>query len=287
VTTPTIGKTLCAITRRLKDAGVDSPRLDARLLVGHAIGATAEHLVAYPERVLTPRDAMRIETLVARREQREPLSQIVGHREFWSLDFIVTRDTLTPRPDSETIVAAALALACARGGPLRILDFGTGTGCLLLALLHELPQAHGVGVDCSEAALAVTQRNAEALGLQARSRFVRGTWGEGLAGAFDLIVSNPPYIAASALPTLAPELNFEPQTALVGGADGLAAYRDLAPHLRRLLADDGAAILEVGVGQAGDVEDILRAVGLTIGPRHRDLAGIERAVTAQQRPKSA
>lgn len=282
--TGTVGATLCALATRLKKAGIDSSRLDARLLVAHATGATAEQLVAFPERSLSDAESRRLAAAAARREAREPLAQIVGHREFWSLDFIVTRDTLTPRPDSETIVAAALALSGGRDRAMDILDFGTGTGCLLLALLHELPQARGVGVDCSAAALAVARRNAAALGLIERAQFVQGVWGAALSGAFDVIVANPPYIAESELATLAPELGFEPCGALSGGPDGLVAYRALAPDVYRLLAQDGVAILEVGIGQADAVESILRASGLETGPRQRDLAGIERGVSARKGP---
>jgi release factor glutamine methyltransferase len=281
----TVGVTLCKLATRLKKAGIESSRLDARLLVAHATGATAEQLVAFPERSLSDEESRRLAAAAARREAREPLAQIVGHREFWSLDFIVTRDTLTPRPDSETIVAAALALSGGRDRALRLLDFGTGTGCLLLALLHELPQARGVGVDCSAETLAVARRNAAALGLSGRAQFAQGEWGAGLSGVFDLIVANPPYIVESELTTLEPELRFEPHGALSGGADGLAAYRALAGDVPRLLAADGVAVLEVGQGQAESVEAILHASGLEIGPRQRDLAGVERGVTARKGPK--
>jgi release factor glutamine methyltransferase len=278
---PTIGTTLCAITRRLKESGVDSARLDARLLVAQATGASVEQLVAFPERRLSDDECARLRATVERRARREPLAQIVGHREFWSLDFLVSRDTLIPRPDSETIVAAALALAGPRDAARRVLDFGTGTGCLLLALLHEWPHAAGVGVDRSAGALDIARRNAAALGLGTRARFVVGNWGAGLDGPFDVIVANPPYIAEGELAGLAPELAFEPRGALAAGADGLDAYRALAPDVRRLLAPAGVAVFEVGMGQAGDVEAILRDAGLEIGPRQRDLAGVERAVIAQ------
>ncbi len=238
--------------------------------------------MAFPERSLSDEESRRLAAAAARREAREPLAQIVGHREFWSLDFIVTHDTLTPRPDSETIVAAALALSGGDDRAMHILDFGTGTGCLLLALLHELPQARGVGVDRSAAALAVARRNAAALGLSERAQFVQGEWGTGLSGTFDVIVANPPYIVESELVTLAPELGFEPLGALSGGPDGLAAYRALAGDVQRLLAADGVAVLEVGQGQAESVEAILRASGLEIGPRQCDLAGVERGVAVRK-----
>lgn len=278
-----VGVTLCALTSRLKQAGVESARLDARLLVAYATGATIEQLVAFPERTLSEAEQARLAAAADQRAARRPLAQIVGHREFWSLDFIVTADTLTPRPDSETIVAAALTLS--RRGAQRVLDFGTGTGCLLLALLHELPDAQGVGVDRSAAALDVARRNSAALGLSARAQFVQGEWGSSVVGAFDLIVANPPYIADRELAGLAPELDFEPRGALSGGADGLDAYRALAPDVRRLLPSSGTAILEVGHDQADAVEAILRGAGLEIGPRQHDLAGIARGVVAVQPQK--
>jgi release factor glutamine methyltransferase len=212
------------------------------------------------------------------------MAHILGRREFWSLDFAVTSDTLTPRPDSETLVAAVLDIVAGRDRPLGILDLGTGTGCLLLALLHELPNATGVGVDRSAAALAVALGNAQALGLAPRVQFHEGDWGEGLTGRFDVVISNPPYIVSADVPNLSPEVRHEPRLALDGGADGLDAYRALAPHVGRLLEPAGVAVLEIGEGQAPAVEEILRTAGLKPVDRRRDLAGIERCIVARSAP---
>lgn len=268
--------------RRLVAAGVETARLDARLILGHVLGLDAAALLARSDEPVAPSAVRRIADLVGRREGREPLSHILGEREFWSLPFRVTADTLTPRPDSETLIEAALDWGSSRAAEgLRVLDFGTGTGCLLLSLLSEWPAATGVGVDVSAAALAVAQGNAEVLGLAARVRFVESDWGRAVPGRFDVVVSNPPYIAEGALAELAPEVAvFEPRLALAGGPDGLAAYRALAPWLARKLADGGAIFLEIGQDQADPVEAVLVESGLTTVRRVPDLAGIVRCLVA-------
>jgi release factor glutamine methyltransferase len=221
--------------------------------------------------------------LIRRRAGREPIAQIVGRREFWSLPFLTTRDTLTPRPDSEAVIDAVLRLVPDRNSPLRILDLGTGTGCLLLALMSEYPAANGVGTDLSAAAAEVAKRNAQTLGFAGRSTILVGAWDDAVDGAFDLIVSNPPYIAAAELEQLVPEIRrFEPRLALDGGSDGLDAYRALAPRLYRRLRLGGHAVLEVGSGQAGPVEAILSGAGLATRERQRDLAGVDRCTVVQR-----
>ncbi len=201
-------------------------------------------------------------------------------REFWSLPFRVTPATLDPRPDSEAVVAAALAAVGDRQRARRILDLGTGTGCLLLALLSELPGARGLGVDIAPAALTVARANAAALGLKPRARFRRGVWADGLGGRYDVIVSNPPYIPSGALAALPAEVGFDPVAALDGGADGLAAYRAIGAALPRLLTRDGVAVLEIGADQAPPVSAILAGHGLEIAKIVRDLADRPRAVVA-------
>ncbi len=277
-TADTLGAALARGRTALRDAGIEPAALDARLLVAAAAGVPVETVIAYPERALPPGAAERLQGWLARRLAREPMAYILGRREFWSLDFVVTPATLTPRPDSETLVAAVLERIGDHQAPRRLLDFGTGTGCLLLALLSELPAASGIGVDSSDAALAVARGNAETLGLATRAVFVRGDWGAGLAGMFDIIISNPPYIATHQLAALPPEVRHEPQPALDGGADGLAAYRRLMSDVARLLARGGIAALEVGDGQAADVEALGVAAGLGVAGRVTDLAGIERCV---------
>ncbi|MBF0334876.1 MAG: peptide chain release factor N(5)-glutamine methyltransferase [Alphaproteobacteria bacterium] len=275
----TTGRALAEATRRLAAAGVEQARLDARVLLAHAMGVAPLSLVTWPERVPTPDQQARFETMLARREAREPVARIMGRREFWSLEFEVGPATLDPRPDSETVVDAVLASLPRRDAELALLDFGTGTGCLLLALLSELPRARGLGVDRSAEALAVARRNAIALSMAQRAHFAACDWGMGLAGLFDAIVANPPYIPEDDIAGLAPEVaDFDPRGALAGGADGLDCYRSLAPHVARLLAPRGVAVLEVGEGQAQPVLRIAAAAGLRSAGIRRDLAGIERCV---------
>ncbi len=282
----TIGSVLAEARKALTEAGIDSPALDARLLVATALGVPVTQVIAWPERAVAPAAAAALEALVQRRLAREPMSQILGHREFWSLDFAVTRDTLTPRADTETLVSAVLEQFVDRAQPRLVLDLGTGTGCLLIALLAEWPEASGIGVDRSEAALAVARRNAAALGVGARARFLRLDWTQtdwpaAIGARCDVVVSNPPYIVTAELAGLPPEVRHEPVLALDGGADGLAAYRALAPGLARALEPDGIVGLEIGAGQAPAVEAILRGAGLEPVGRRADLAGIDRCILAR------
>lgn len=212
------------------------------------------------------------------------MSRILGVREFWSLEFLLSDATLDPRPDTETVVEAALALVGDRAAALKVLDLGTGTGCLLVALLHELPNAWGLGVDRSEGAARTAASNAMRLGVGGRSAFVVGDWASPLAAGFDLVVSNPPYIAEGELPLLAPEVRlYDPPSALAAGDDGLAAYRAIARDLDRLLAPGGRVVVEVGRGQAEDVAAILAGAGLSDLGFRSDLAGIPRAVFGQKK----
>src|SRR5262245_31681655 len=200
----------------------DEARREARLLLEHCLALSPGDLRSGEHAPMTAADLVRYESLIERRRTREPVSQILGQWEFWGLPFFVTRDTLTPRPDSETLVQAALSLIGDRDAPIQILDLGTGTGCLLLALLHELPSARGLGIDKSAAALTVAQRNASALGLADRARFAPGDWTAGLTESFDLILCNPPYIPSGEIAGLMPEVSqHEPGLALDGGPDGL------------------------------------------------------------------
>ena len=262
-------------------AGVELPRRDARLLLAEALGGRPDLVTGYPERLLEPCQAKRFRALVERRAAREPVSRILGRREFWSLDLRVSPDVLDPRPESETVVEAVLDRLDDRQAPLRILDLGTGSGCLLLALLSELPRARGLGVDISPAAIAVARKNARELGLAPRAAFRQGDWAQGLAGSWQAIVSNPPYIMLEEIGDLAPEVaRYDPKLALSGGADGLAAYRSLAPQAAGLLAPNGVLGLEVGAGQACNVRGLLEAAGLAVLDCVRDLAGQERCVLA-------
>jgi release factor glutamine methyltransferase len=280
-----IGTARRLVAQALREAAVEAPELDARILVGHAVGLDHTGLAAAATRPLTMTEAETLATLVARRLAHEPVARIVGVREFWGLPFRLTPDTLVPRPDSETVVEAALAALDAGGGRAtvrRLADIGTGSGALLLALLSELPQASGVGTDLNVRALAAARRNARDLGLAARAQFVACDFGGALAGGgLDLVVSNPPYVTTGQIATLAPEVrDYEPAVALDGGTDGLAAYRDIAVQAGRLLAPGGLLIVEIGFGQAGDVTAIFRAAGLMVKGIRNDLAGVPRALLA-------
>jgi release factor glutamine methyltransferase len=279
----TVGEARRAAAAALRRKGLDTPDLDARLLVGHALGLDHAGLVSAGERPLTRAEAERLDAALARRLAREPVARILGVKEFWSLSLAVSPDVLVPRPETETVVEAALA-AVARDRALRIADLGTGSGAILLALLAELPAADGIGTDRSVAALSVARRNAQRLGLAARACFVACDYGDAIAGACDLVVSNPPYIATADITPLAPEVReFDPHLALDGGADGLAAYRTIAADAARLLAPGGWLAVEVGAGQAEPVAALFRRNGLILPapPRH-DLAGHPRVVVARR-----
>jgi len=273
----------CA-ARTLARAGVDSPRRDAEILLCHVLGEGRTALVMRASQTMTPAQAAAYRALVARRAAREPVSRLVGTRGFWRHEFTISPDVLDPRPDSECLIEAVLsALAGRRGEALRVLDLGVGSGCLLLSLLSEWPCARGVGVDISPPALAVARANAARLGLAGRAHFVAGDWFAALSPAarFDVIISNPPYIAAGTIAGLAPEVaRHEPRPALDGGDDGLAAYRVLAPDLGCWLAAGGLAALEVGAGQAAAVSVLLARHGARIDC-FRDLGDVERCLVAR------
>ncbi|NQV85217.1 MAG: peptide chain release factor N(5)-glutamine methyltransferase [Rhodospirillales bacterium] len=277
----TLGHCLDKAAKRLTAAGIDSARLDARLLAARALGWDAGQVVARPDHTLTPEQGRILDALFGRREAREPMSIILGCVEFWSLDFTVTPDVLAPRPDSETLVEAVLAHVEDKDSTPTIVDFGTGSGCLLLALLHELSNARGVGVDISEAAIAVAEGNAQRLHLDGRARFQVSDWDAQVEGQFDLVIANPPYIAESDFLDIAPEVaRFEPRLALSGGMDGLDCYRALAPALNRRLASQGRAFVEIGADQAETVADVLGNAGLVVKTVHQDLAGRSRVIEA-------
>ncbi|ABD04784.1 modification methylase, HemK family [Rhodopseudomonas palustris HaA2] len=273
-----------ALGRRLKDAGIESAELDARLLIGEATGLDLTGLIVQAERVLTLDEAERLDAFAVRRLAGEPVARILGVREFWGLALRLSDDTLVPRPDTETVVEAALdhLRAEARARPL-ILDLGTGSGAILLALLSECPDAFGVATDISLGALRAARANAAALGLADRAGFVACDYAAALGGSFDLIVSNPPYIPASAIAALDVEVReHDPRRALDGGEDGLDAYRRIIPEAARLLGRGGALVVEIGQGQGDDVAALMRASGLAVPePPRRDLGGVFRAVTGR------
>lgn len=277
-----LGAVLDHAAAALAKAGIGEPRRRARTLLAAALDLSAAEIFAHSERLLTPEQRARVAGMLERMQAREPLSRIVGRREFWGLNFALSIDTLDPRPDSETIVEAMLARLPDRSRPYRFLDLGTGTGCLLLALLSEYPAASGVGVDIAAGAAMTARVNARRLGLAARARFVVGNWAAALAGRFDAVVSNPPYIERSAIVGLPPEVRrYDPIRALDGGADGLDAYRAIAADLPRLLLPGGLFAAEIGLGQGASVATILDWHGLRIDAIIPDLAGTERVVVAR------
>lgn len=276
------------LANAFKLAGLEETQADARLLIGLALHLDRARLIAQADRLLEAREISVISALAARRLKHEPVSRIRGQKEFWGLSLRVTPDVLDPRPETETVVEAALDFVI-RGGlrmeKLRILDIGTGSGALLLALLHELPDATGTGTDVSAAALDVARGNAAQCGHQSRSSFVACDIASGVEGPFDLVVSNPPYIAHGEIASLAPEVrDFDPGVALDGGEDGLAAYRAIAAEASRLLAAGGRMFVELGAGQEQAVRALFTNAGLTVGAARKDLAGISRVLGAGRLP---
>ncbi|HUH84528.1 MAG TPA: peptide chain release factor N(5)-glutamine methyltransferase [Stellaceae bacterium] len=274
------GEAVARAAAALAAAGVAEPRREARLIVALALAVEPGVVLGYPERVLDLGAAARLETLVARRQAREPFSRLYGRRPFWTLDLALSPETLDPRPDSETLVEAVLAAIPDRRTPLRLLDLGTGTGCLLLALLSELPKAVGFGIDILGGAAAVARRNAAANGLGDRAFFLVGDWAQAIGvGAADVVVANPPYISTGEIDRLAPEVaRHEPRRALDGGSDGLDAYRVLAGELPRMLARGGMAAVELGAGQREPVARLMHAGGLAIQAVRCDLSGVQRVL---------
>ncbi len=277
-----------AVTARFKRASVDSAELDARILIGTVLGLDLTGLIASAARTLTGDEAARLEDYVLRRMAGEPVARILGSKEFWGLPLRLSPATLVPRPDTETVVEAALEIlrAGSKGHP-RIADLGTGSGAILLALLSELPHAFGAGTDISEAALRTARENAERLGFAQRAAFVACDYAAALAGPFDLVVTNPPYIRSAEIAALDAEVrDHDPHRALDGGADGLDAYRLIASEAARLLAPGGVLVVEVGRGRSGEVGALLAAAGLTpVGPPKADLAGVHRVVTGRLLPR--
>jgi release factor glutamine methyltransferase len=260
-------------------AGVETPKRDARVLLCEAAGIDHAALLRDPDARLGGDAAARLENFVERRLKREPVSRILGRREFWGLTLRISAEVLDPRADTETLVAAAVeTLRHRRNDPLRILDLGTGSGALLCACLSEFPRGFGIGIDRSEAACVIARENLAACMLAARGGIVCGDWGEALAGGFDLVLSNPPYIASGMIATLAPEVrDYDPWRSLDGGPDGLAAYRAIAADLAWLCAPAGVAILEIGHDQAESAAEYFRAAGFAVSLRH-DLENQPRAL---------
>jgi release factor glutamine methyltransferase len=274
------------LAQLFRQAGLESPELDARLIVGHALGLDHAALAAQSARMLTPAETDAISSLAARRRAHEPVARILGRKEFWGLPFKLDAETLVPRPETETLVEVALAaIDDRRSRALHIADLGTGSGALLLALLSELPSACGIGTDLSVAALSCARDNAAALGLARRASFVACDYAAALAGPIDLLVANPPYVAHGDIAALPPEVrDFDPERALDGGPDGLDGYRAIAADAPRLLAPGGVLVLELGFGQLAAVTSLFTAAGQAPITTGHDLAGVARALVMRRLP---
>jgi release factor glutamine methyltransferase len=279
----TRGALLRDTVERLRMAKAETPELDARVLLKEALNLTDAELIAAQDGPASPDGVTVLESMVCRRIAGEPVARILGHKEFWGLRFRLGIETLVPRPDTETLIEATLA-AFGRGAPERILDLGTGTGCLLLAALSEFSSAVGVGVDVSPGAVAVAQNNATLLGLAERTQFTVSNWDSKVEGHFDLILCNPPYIRRKEISFLEREVRLhDPELALDGGQDGLDAYRKLAEVAVRRLLPGGLLIVELGAGQEAEVASIVKGCGLTVdGPARCDLGGIPRALVVRR-----
>lgn len=272
----TVQDGLTALTARLSEGGIDGAGREARLILSHVLDTTPDRMSLIARDTLTPDRLDRALGLAARRAGGTPMSHILGHRDFWGRRFEVTADVLDPRPETETLIAAALAVPFTS-----VLDLGTGSGCILLTLLAERPAARGMGADLSDAALAVAGRNADALGVADRATLIRSDWFAAISGRFDLIVSNPPYIAAAEMPDLAPELSFEPRMALTDEGDGLTAYRAITAGAGAHLTPGGWLMVEIGWQQGAAVADLFRRAGLTGVQILPDLDGRDRVVCGQ------
>lgn len=271
------------LRRNLSEAGFETAALDARLLLLTALGISATDFVTQPDILLSPDQAETLVSFTRRRLNHEPVARIVGVREFWGLPFRLSPETLVPRPDTETIVETALSLIQDRQAPLRIVDFGTGSGCILTALLHELPQATGLGIDLSFGALGTARHNAHANGVGTRCHFALSHWADAISGSFDLIVSNPPYIASGVIPTLDQEVReHDPRLALDGGPDGLEPYRILMRETGRLLAPQGLLVVEIGYDQAEDLTSLAGTHGLEVLRIAHDLSGNPRCIAMKR-----
>jgi release factor glutamine methyltransferase len=277
------------LTLRFRTSGLDSAELDARILAGAAVGLDLTGMIAAAGRLVTAAEAIHLEELARRRLAGEPVARILGTKEFWGLPLQLSAATLVPRPDTETVVELALEMLPPAPDPdrrLRVADIGTGSGAILLALLHELPDAYGVGTDISVAALRMASHNAADLGLGRRAAFVACDYASALSGTFDLIVSNPPYIRSAEIADLSIEVrDYDPLRALDGGTDGFDAYRTLIPQAAQLLTQGGVLVVEAGHGQSGDIQGLMVTAGLLREkPPKADLAGVRRAVAGRKLP---
>lgn len=284
---PTLVTAWKAAQTRLKAGRIDSPAIDARLLLEVAAGVGRTEILTDPHRALTAEQAAAYESMIDRRLKREPVSRILGRKGFWKIMLNVTPDVLSPRPDTEAILDVVL-LAYPPQAAFQMIDLGTGSGAILLAALAERPAARGMGTDISSEAIAVAKENAANLDLDARASFLRTEWATGFGpGTFDAVVSNPPYIPSDDIAGLDPEVSeHDPHLALDGGPDGLQAYRELAPEIRRILKPDGLFAVEIGWDQGPAVLVLFEAAGFTDVKVVKDLSNRDRVVTNGPDPRT-
>jgi len=274
-----ISEILTPAKQKLKTSGIATPFLDAELLLASALGKKREFVIGRPEYEVANHDREVFEVLIKRRASFEPVAKIIGIKEFWGQDFIVSRATLDPRPDSESLIEAALELFPDKNSAFKILDLGTGSGCLLLTILKEYPNSQGIGVDIAQDTLNIAILNSQKIGLAKRSNFILNDWTDGMEGKFDLIISNPPYIKKSDIEKLAPEVSiYEPRLALDGGHDGLEFYRKLAPEMMGLLNKEGYAIFEFGKEQHLEIKEIFENAGMNFISFKNDLSDEPRCI---------
>ena len=279
----TIQSAINEMQELFREVGIETPELDARLLVQGILGIKHEDIILNNSELITFSEGNRLTDAARRRALREPVSRILGERPFWKFNFKISKETLDPRADSETVIESVLK-NCDQKAYLTFLDLGTGTGCLLLSLLQEFPQATGVGVDISVGAVETARQNAEALGLSNRASFVVSDWADmALGKAFDVVISNPPYIPNEDIEALAPEVKqYDPRRALAGGRDGLDCYRSITKLLPQLLTKQGKVFFEIGYDQALSVKGILADAGFVVLQTVPDLAGHDRCVVAER-----
>ena len=275
----TVSKIIEKTFSLLKETEVEEPGLTAKLLICHVLGIERLELLVNPLRIVTEEETQKILELVSERSKGKPLSRIKGHREFWGLEFKLNEATLDPRPDTEILIETVLKKIENKNNEKKILDLGTGSGCILLTLLHELPNSKGLGIDKSERAISQAQENAKLLSLENRAEFIIGNWFDNIDTTFDIIVSNPPYIKSEEITTLQKEVKeYDPILALDGGKDGLSMYREIIPNIKSHLSQNGIAVLEIGYNQAEDIKEILKEHSIDTFRIIKDLNNLDRCI---------
>lgn len=272
-----ISQILKLAAEKLKNSGIENPAMDARILLVETLEKDTAYIIGHSDEILEEEQITRYNSYISRRAKREPVAHIIGKKDFWKNEFFVCKDVLSPRPDSETLIEAVLSLYPDKSVPINILEFGVGSGCLIISLLQEFPNSKGVGADICQKALAITKKNAINMGCELE--LITSNWGADINGSFDLIISNPPYITESEIDDLQPEITrYEPHLALSGGVDGLRAFLPLFESIDKLLKKDGYAIVEIGKGQENEVISIAKEYNLVCIKKEKDISQIIRVL---------